>query len=111
MAIISGTRKWRVFTGGDDQMDLRRQVLEQKGEGLVNRVGVYHVVVVKDEDESVRDGGDFIEQGCQNRLGGGWLRGLEHSQRPCPNIRCNRLQGSDEVRQEACWIVIPFIQR
>jgi hypothetical protein len=29
------------------------QMLEQKGEGMVNRFGIQHVVVVKDEDELV----------------------------------------------------------
>jgi hypothetical protein len=29
------------------------QVLEQKGESLVNRLGINHVVVVKDEHELV----------------------------------------------------------
>ena len=29
-----------ILTGGDDQVHLRRQVLEQKGEGLVNRFGI-----------------------------------------------------------------------
>ncbi len=59
----------------------------------------------------VRDGGDFIEQGCQNRFDWRWLRGLEHSQHPFSNIRCNRLQRSDEVSQKACGVVIPFVQR
>jgi len=57
-----------ILTGGDDQVHLGWQVLEQKGEGMVNRFGINHVVVVKNEDEIVRDGGDFIEQGCQNRF-------------------------------------------
>ena len=100
-----------ILTGGDDQVHLWRQVLEQKGEGIVNRFGINHVVVVKDEDEIVRDGGDFIEQGRQNRFGGRWLRGLEHSQHPCSNIRRNRLQSSDEVSQKAGGVVIPFVQR
>jgi len=65
------------------------------------------MVVIKDKDEIVRDGGDLVEQDCQNRLGGGWLRGLEHSHRPCSNIRRNRLQRSDEVHQKACGVVIP----
>jgi len=56
-----------ILTGGDDQVHLQRLVLEQKGEGMVNGFGINHVVVVKDEDEILRDGGDFIEQGCQNR--------------------------------------------
>jgi hypothetical protein len=42
-------------------MHLRRQVFEQKGEGVVNRCGIKHVVVVKHEDEMVRDGGDVVE--------------------------------------------------
>ena len=52
----------RILAGGDDQVHLWRQVLKQKGQGIVNRFGIKHVVVVKDEDEIVRDGGDFIEQ-------------------------------------------------
>ena len=43
-------------------------MLEQKGEGFVNRFGIKNVVVVKDEDEMVRDGGDLVEQGYQNRF-------------------------------------------
>ena len=86
-------------------------MLEQKGEGMVNRFGIKHVVVVQDEDEMVWDGGDFIEQGRQNRFGWRWLRGLEHTQHPCSNSRRNRLQSSDEVGQKAGGVVIPFVQR
>ncbi len=100
-----------ILTGGDDQVHLGRQVLEQKGEGFVNRFGIDHMVVVKDEDEMVRDGGDLVEQDCQNRFDGRWLRGLEHLQRPCSDIRRNRLQSRDEVCQKALWVVIAFVQR
>ena len=86
-----------ILTGGDDQVHLRRLVLEQKSEGLVNRFGINHMVVVKDEDEIVRDGGNFIEQGCQNRFDGRWLGRLEYTQHPCANIRRKRLQSSDKV--------------
>ena len=68
-----------ILTGGNDQVHLWRQVLEQKGEGIVNRFGINHMVVVQDKDEMVRDGGDFIEQGCQNRFGWRLLWGLERS--------------------------------
>ena len=74
-------------------MHLGWQVLEQKGEGMVNRFGIDHVVVVQDEDEIVRDGGDFIEQGRQNRFGWRWLRGLEHTQHPFSNIAAPRTVG------------------
>ena len=58
-----------ILTGCDDQVHLWRQVLEQKGEGFVNRFGIYHVVIVQYKDEIVRDGGDLVEQDCQNRFG------------------------------------------
>ena len=74
-----------ILTGGDDQMHLWWQVLEQKGEGIVNRFGINDVVVVEDEDEIVRDGGDFIEQGCQNRFGWTVAEGIgAHANTPSP---------------------------
>ena len=55
------------LTGGDHQMHVWWQVFNQKGESIVNRFGINQVVVVKDEDEIIRDGGDFeLEQGGQN---------------------------------------------
>ena len=51
-----------IFAGSDDQVHLRRQVLEQKGDGMVNRFGIDFVVIVQDEHEIVREGGDFIEE-------------------------------------------------
>ena len=43
-------------------MHLGRQVLKQKSKHLVNRAGIYGVIVVEDEDKIVRDGNNFIEQ-------------------------------------------------
>lgn len=63
---VSGPGELWILTSRNDQMHVRRQVLDQKGEGIVNRLGLNHVVVVQDEDEIVRDGGDFIEQSNQN---------------------------------------------
>jgi hypothetical protein len=40
---------------------LRWQVLEQKGQGIVNRFGIKDVVVVKDQDDMVWEGGDVVE--------------------------------------------------
>jgi hypothetical protein len=69
------------------------------------------VVVVKDDDEIIRDGGDLIEQGCQDRFGGRRLRGLENPQHPASKICHYLLQCGDEVSQKACGVAIPFIQR
>src|SRR5256885_13367603 len=78
---------------------------------MVNRFGINHVVVVKDEDERVFYGSNVIEQGRQNRYGWRWLRRLERTQHAFSNSRRNRLQSSDEVRQKACGVVLPFVQR
>ena len=66
-------------------------MLEKKDDGIVNRFGIKNVVVIKDEDEIIRDCGDFIEQGRQNRFDWWWLRGLENSQHPFSNLRRNHL--------------------
>ncbi len=55
-------------------------------------------------------GGQVIEQGCQNRFGWRWLRGLERTRYSFPNIRRNRLHSSDKVRQKACGVVLTFVQ-
>src|SRR5579884_494967 len=100
-----------IFASGNDQVHMWWQMLDEKGEGLVNRFGIKHVVVVKDEDELVFDGGQVIEQGRQNRFGWRWLRRLEESQDPFSNRRRKRLKSRDEVRQKAGGVVLPFVQR
>jgi hypothetical protein len=39
----------------------RWQVIEHKGEGIVDRSGIDSVVVVQDENDLVRDGVNFVE--------------------------------------------------
>ena len=106
-----GQRQRRVLAGGDHQVHRRRQMLEQKGEGVVDGFGVDEVVVIEHQDEAVRDGGDLIEQGRQNRLDGGRLRGLERGRRPRPDVGRDGLQRRDEVRQKAGRVIIRFVQR
>jgi hypothetical protein len=53
-------------------------MLEQKGDDIVNRFGINRVVVIKDKNEIVRDSGDFVKQGYQNRFDWRWLRRLEN---------------------------------
>ena len=107
----SGDRQLWILAGCDHQVHLWRQVSEQKGEGLVHRGRVDNVVVVQDEDEGLRDGGDLVEQSCQERIRRRWLGGLERSQCPCANTRGDRLQRCYEVRQEAGRVAIPFVKR
>src|SRR3990172_9273624 len=96
-------------------------MLKQKGEYVVYWFGINNVIVVKDKDEVVGDGSDFIDQGCQNRFDWRWLRlrSVEHTQHSFSKFGCNsfdfaldnRLQSSDEINQKVCRVVIPFVQR
>ncbi len=65
-------------------------MIKQKGEGLVDRLSVNKMVIVKNEDEMIRDARDVVEQGRQNRFGWWWLWRLEHRQQPFSNRRRNR---------------------
>ena len=107
-----GQGELRILTGGDDQVHLRRQVLEQKGEGMCQPV--WHqsrgsrqgpgrnvsgmVVISLSRAVSI----DSVGGGC-----GDWST----PSTPSPICRRNRLQSSDEVGQKACGVVIPFVQR
>ena len=86
-------------------------MFDEKGQGLVNRLGIDRVVVVQHENERVREGGDVIEQGRQDRVDGRWLRRLQHTQGTLSNRRRNGLQRSDEVQEKAGGIAVPVIQR
>src|SRR3712207_8893038 len=44
------------------------EMIEQKGEGIVNRFGVDHMVVVKDQNDRIREDSDLIEQRRQERF-------------------------------------------
>ncbi len=59
----------RILTGGDDEMHLRRLVLDQKGQGLVYRSGINRVIVVQDEDGMVWETGNLNS----NRFPEVWL--------------------------------------
>ncbi len=99
-----------ILTGGDDQVHLWRQVLEQKGEGLVNRFGINHMVIIQHQDEVVRNGGDFIEQGGQNRFSRRRLRTLKHFHGRFSHIRLQCLQSRDEISQKPGQVVVTFLQ-
>ena len=62
-----------IFTSSNDDVQMRRQILEEESEGCVNRFGLDRVVVIEDKDKIARDGGNIIEQRCQNQFDGGWL--------------------------------------
>ena len=58
----------RIGAGGQAQVHLWRQMVEQKGERLVNRRGLDHVVIVEDEHQAIRKARDLVEQSGQDRF-------------------------------------------
>ncbi len=58
----------RVGAGGDDQMHITWQVIEQEGKSIVNRLGCDEVVVIENQDKGVWDGVDLVDQRCEDRL-------------------------------------------
>src|SRR5674476_1332244 len=85
-------------------------MLQQKRESFVHRFGVDDMVVVEDEDETVWESRDLVEQSRQHRFGRWRLGRLEHTQHPLPDIRGNRPQSGDDVGQEERRIAVPFVQ-
>ena len=43
-----------ILAGGDDQVHLWRQVLEQEGKRLVNGLGINDMVIIENEDETLQ---------------------------------------------------------
>ena len=74
-------------------------------------LGFDEMIVIKDEDNPVGEGGNLVEQGGQNRFDVDRARGLQRGQCSFPNIAFNGLQGGDKVGQEAGQVVVPFVQR
>ncbi len=60
-----GQRQGRVGPGADDQVHLRRKVVEEEGDVLLDVGSLGQVVVVQDECEVVREHAELVEQGRQ----------------------------------------------
>src|SRR5215207_8899252 len=84
-------------------------MLQQKGEGIVDRFGIDYVVVVEHENKIVRNGSNLVDQDRQDCFGRQWLWGVEHTRYAFPDI--DRLQSGDEVSHKACRVAVPVIQR
>ena len=65
----AGQPERRIETGGDDQVHLQRQVLQQEEQDIVDSLGLDQVIVVEHEDDPLRQGRDLVDQGRQDDLG------------------------------------------
>jgi hypothetical protein len=106
----AGEGELRILAGGDDQVQLRRQVIEQEGHRLVDRPRIDRVVVIQHENEAIRQGGELVEEGRQDRFDRR-LRRLQHSCNPGTGICGNRLDRRHEVGEEPRRVVVSLVQR
>ena len=65
----AGQGQGRIRPGGDHQVHPRREMLEQKGDGAVDRFGVDDVVIVEDERDVLIVRSDLVDQTRQDPLG------------------------------------------
>ena len=61
-------RQRRARAAGDDQVHRRRRVVEQKGEGVVDGLRAYGVVVVEHEDEVAGQLQDLVAESGEDGL-------------------------------------------
>jgi len=80
----SGQRDGRVFAGGHRQMKIRRLIIEQEGHGLMNRAGLYQMIIIQHQHDRLGDGSDLVDQTCQNGVQWRLLCGLQRAQRLNP---------------------------
>ena len=105
-----GQRERRILAAGNDQPELRRQMIDKEGQRLVDRRGLDHVIIVEDEHR-IAQRGEIVQQRRQQHIGRRRLRSVQRAQRRRSNRGRDGLQGRDEIRQKTREIVIIFVQR
>ncbi len=105
----SGQGQRGILTGGDDQVQLRRQVLDQEGQRIVHRLCVEDVVVVEDEDDD-RSGwsATSLSRAVSVDSGDGGCGDWSTASTPVSDPGRDRLQSRDQVGQEAVGIAVAF---
>jgi hypothetical protein len=99
-----------VNAGEDDEMQRRRQMVEDESEGLVDGLGRDDVIVVEHQRERLFNLAQFIDQAGQDGLGRRRLRGKQQGKCGFAEARLERLQRSDEVSQKACGIIVVVVE-
>ncbi len=88
-----GQRQRRILARGDDQVQARWLMLEQKGDGAIHGSRVDPVIVVENEDERAIDRSEFVGQGRQSGLSRAGLQVFQRGRHAPTEGRVQRLQG------------------
>ena len=101
-----------VSAGGQDEVQLRRQMLQQEGHPPLNGVGSDDMVVVQHEGEiPYVTAHQVIRQHGQHGLWWRGLRRVQHRERRCPHLCIKRLQGGNQVGEKTGGVVVLRFQR
>src|SRR3990172_2087868 len=92
-------------------MYLRRHVVNEELKSLVDVLRRDSMKIIQHEHKGRQLVRDVIDECRQEQIHRLWLWGLEVYQRGFPNTGFNCLQRGNEVRPEAKWVAVRFIQR
>ena len=101
--------QWWIRAGGEYQMHLRGQTLQQESHPVVDGPGLDEVVVVEHDHDIVGDDAEVIEHGSEDRFDRRLGR-LQERQRVVPNRWLYRPQRRNQVRAEQHRIVVALVQ-
>src|ERR1051326_4061324 len=94
--------QWRINPRYDDHMERRREMIEQKGQRLVNMGRGDHVKVFQHQDVSVRKLAQSVEESRERVLQGRRLKGRGR-RKEC--LACRQ-----HIGPETHWIVIACVE-
>ena len=105
-------RQWkgRINPCYHDQVEQRRQMIKQKGQGLMDLRGGNHVVVFQDKYTSMRQGSKFIEERPEHQFQGRSCYGVEQCESGLADTWLECLAGRNDVTPETDRIVVTWIK-
>ena len=105
-------RQRRILAGGEHQVDRRRQMLEQEGDGGVDGRGAHQVVVVQHQQARLGQGGQVVDQAGEDGLGRRrGRRGVQPGQRRAATGGGDRLEGGDQVAENLVSVLVALVER
>ena len=103
-----GQRQRRVGAGADDQVHLRREVLEEERHARLDLRALGEVVVVEDEVHVVGEDAELVEDRRQDALDR--LTGLQQGQALGAGARCGALESGQHVGPEGGRTRVRLVQ-
>ena len=103
---IAGQWQRRLTPAGKDDVERRRQVVEEEVQGGVDRGFINHVVVVEDEHQMVGEITGDVDKCRQHRIAIRVHRAEEKAERAIPDAWLHFLPRGKEIPEEAVRVVV-----